>query len=151
MQYDHPEGVFPRMRPRYENENVSYYEDHTFYRETVKSCSIFHEMTGEIGDVVLLHPLMCHSASRNSLRIPRIITNPPVSLKEPFNFDRDDPSQYSLVEKKTLKELGKDRLPGWKIQAERAPVVPERLKVQAEMKKKELERMQGGLVTPSAA
>lgn len=116
----------------------------------MKSCGVFHEMTGEIGDVILLHPLMCHSASRNSLRIPRIITNPPVSLKEPFNFDRDDPSQYSLVEKKTLKELGKDRLPGWKIQAERAPVVPERLKVQAEMKKKELERMQGGLVTPAA-
>jgi len=38
----------------------------------------FVELTGDIGDVVLMHPLMLHSASRNNLRIPRIITNPPV-------------------------------------------------------------------------
>jgi hypothetical protein len=44
-------------------------------------------MTGNVGDVVLMHPLMVHSASRNSLRIPRIIANPPVALKETFEFD----------------------------------------------------------------
>jgi hypothetical protein len=40
---------------------------------------------------------MLHSASKNLLRIPRVITNPPVSLKEPFCFDREDPKDYSLV------------------------------------------------------
>lgn len=53
---------------------------------------------------------MLHSASRNHTRAPRIITNPPVSLKEPFNFNRENPEDYSIVEKKTLKELGVDKL-----------------------------------------
>lgn len=113
-----------------------------FYTELVQSCSEFHEMTGNVGDVILMHPLMVHSASRNGLRLPRIITNPPVSLKEPFNFDRDDPSEYSLVELKTLKELGKDRLRGWKITGTRDSVIPERLKVQRQMKEEELKRLE---------
>ena len=112
-----------------------------FYSDLVRQCNSFHEMTGDVGDVILLHPLMLHSASRNSLRLPRIITNPPVSLKEPFNFDREDPAEYSLVELKTLKELGKDRLPGWKITGAREGVVPERLKVQNRMKEEELKRL----------
>lgn len=112
-----------------------------FYTSIVQQCSQFHEMTGQVGDVILLHPLMCHSASRNSLRIPRIITNPPVSLRQPFNFDREDPSQYSLVERKTLQALGKQRLEGWKTTAERERIVPERLKVQGRMKDLELERL----------
>lgn len=112
-----------------------------FYSSVAKNCKEFHEMTGQVGDVILLHPLMMHSASINSLRIPRIITNPPISLKEPFQFDRDDPSKYSIVECKTLKELGVDRLRGWKIVGDREVVVPERLRIQEEMKKRELERM----------
>lgn len=99
-------------------------------------------MTGNVGDVILLHPLMVHSASVNSLRIPRIITNPPVSMKQPFNFDREDSSQYSIVERKTLHDLGKDRLQGWKIQGGREFVTPDRLKDQEEMKEQELERLQ---------
>lgn len=112
-----------------------------FYDTIVKQCHEFHEMTGNVGDVILLHPLMVHSASVNSLRIPRIITNPPVSLNAPFNFDRDDPSQYSIVERKTLHDLGKDRLKGWKIKGGRDFVVPDRVKAQEEMKRQELERL----------
>lgn len=100
----------------------------SFYSDILKNCSEFHEMTGNVGDVILLHPLMCHSVSVNSLRHPRIITNPPASLRRPFNFDREDPKEYSIVEKKTLEMLGKDRLPGWRIQGKREFVVPERLK-----------------------
>ena len=53
----------------------------------IKGCNKFVEVTGEVGDVVLLHPLMHHSVSKNHLRIPRIITNPPVALKESFKFN----------------------------------------------------------------
>lgn len=113
-----------------------------FYDDIVNNCHEFHEMVGKVGDVILLHPLMCHSASINSLRIPRIITNPPVSLKKPFRFDRDDPSQYSIVERKTLQDLGKERLRAWKIKGKREHVVPERLEVQEQMKELELERLQ---------
>lgn len=112
-----------------------------FYDTIVQQCNEFHEMTGNVGDVILLHPLMVHSASVNSLRIPRIITNPPVSLKAPFDFDRDDPSQYSIVERKTLHDLGKDRLKGWKIRGGREFVVPDRVKAQEEMKRQELKRL----------
>jgi hypothetical protein len=109
-----------------------------------------------MGDVVLMHPLMLHSASRNLLRTHRIIINPPVSLKEPFNFTRSDPSEYSLVEQKTLKELAKilndpsiekglkfpDGTP-WKITGERKSIIPARLKIHAEMRKKEEARLRG--------
>jgi len=45
------------------------------------------------------------------------------------------------VEKKTLKELGVDSLPGWKIKGERRVVVPERVRIQAEMRAQELKRL----------
>jgi hypothetical protein len=86
------------------------YEGREFWQslaahESKISDSSIVEATGEVGDVFLLHPLMLHSASKNLLRKPRIITNPPVSLKEPFCFDREDPREYSLVEQKTLSDL----------------------------------------------
>jgi len=124
---------------------VPQHEGLSFYCEMVQGCtdSSFHEMTGSVGDVILLHPLMLHSASKNGRRQPRIITNPPVSLKEPFNFHRQDcPEEYSLVELKTLKELGKDNLRGWKITARREAVVPERLKVQTQWKEEENARLE---------
>lgn len=122
-----------------------------YYARVIKECHEFHEMTGSVGDVILLHPLMLHSASVNSLRIPRIITNPPVSLNVPFNFDREDPSQYSIVEKKTLQELGKDRLQGWTIKGDRAAVIPARLKAQERMKEQELERLKVAPETPGTS
>ncbi|KAL5341413.1 hypothetical protein BJX70DRAFT_395805 [Aspergillus crustosus] len=149
--YDHPEGVSPLMTPRGQEPQNSGLE---FYISLIRQCSDFREMTGNIGDVVLMHPLMCHSASRNSLRIPRIITNPPVGLKQPFDFDRDDPSQYSLVEQKTLLALGKERLAGWTITADRERIVPARTKAFNEMKEKEEERLrlaQAGTATATAA
>lgn len=75
--------------------------------------SLGTKLTGEAGDVILLHPFMVceivyitihlvsfylplqpHSASKNHRRIPRFITNPPVTLKEPLNLNRDNPDQY---------------------------------------------------------
>ena len=86
-------------------------------------------MTGEVGDVYILHPFMLHSASVNLRRDVRIITNPPVSLKEPFNYDGRDPS---LVEQKTLRDLGHpEGLPHWKITSPRERIVPDRVKVGA--------------------
>jgi len=83
--------------------------------DCIPNCSKFSEMTGKKGDVVLMHPLMPHSAAKNHLRNIRIISNPAVSASEPFNFNRADPSDYSLVELKTLRDLGAKSLPDWKI------------------------------------
>lgn len=102
----------------------------------------FKEATGEVGDVYLLHPLMLHSASKNLLRNVRIITNPPVSLKEPFCFDRADPKDYSLVERKTLNDLGMPNgIPGWKITSPRREWISKRVQRMQEMKRKEIERL----------
>lgn len=77
--------------------------------ELLKECNQFVELTGKRGDVVLAHPLMLYSASRNGLQIPRFITNPKVVLKDHFRFDR--PAEgLSLVEQKTLRALGKPSL-----------------------------------------
>ncbi|KAF2869172.1 hypothetical protein BDV95DRAFT_499042 [Massariosphaeria phaeospora] len=139
----HPEGVSPRMTARRENPLFTQEQGLKWFNALAASMpdEAFVEATGVVGDVYLLHPLMLHSASNNQLRQVRVITNPPVSIKEPFCFDRPD-GDYSAVEKKTLRALGKERLAGWKIQAERQRIVPERMRVQMEMKRKEEERLQ---------
>ena len=105
----------------------------------------FVEVTGSIGDVYLLHPLMLHCASNNKLRQLRIITNPPVSLRQPHNFDRGNAQAYSLVEKKTLKALDVSPevgLQGWKIQAPREEIVPERVRRWEKAREEEKKRLQ---------
>ncbi|KAJ3051326.1 hypothetical protein HK097_007684 [Rhizophlyctis rosea] len=144
---DNPQGVTPRMAPLGKEDQWQYGKELGWYIHNVKNnCQNFAEMTGNLGDVILLHPFMFHSASRNRLRRPRVITNPPVSLKEPFNYDRPNREEYSLVEEKTLRELGaweEGGLKGWKIVGERKRIVPDRLKVQNKMKELEEKRLRG--------
>ena len=45
------------------------------------------------------------------------------------------------MELKTIKELGQENLRDWKITGPRMPLVPERLRVQAEMLRAENERL----------
>jgi len=129
--YNHPQGVLPSMKPVDMSEEEEFNRHELLVKPSLARDEAFHEATGEVGDVFLLHPLMLHSASRNLLRTPRIITNPPVSLKEPFKLNRAD-GKYSLVEKKTLMELGKlgTGLGEWRITGERRNIIPERVKAE---------------------
>ncbi|KAL6705279.1 hypothetical protein ACN47E_007089 [Coniothyrium glycines] len=140
--YEHPEGVSPRMTPRAQNPEFKEEQGLKWFNELAASMpdDAFVEVTGVVGDVYLLHPLMLHSASNNQLRRVRVITNPPVSVKEPFCFDRVD-KDYSAVEQKTMQALGKERLEGWKIHGQRQTVAPARVRIQEEMKRKEEERL----------
>lgn len=138
--YEHPEGVSPRMTPR-GGENFTRETSLDWFNSVAKSCDNFVEATGNLGDVYLMHPLMLHAPSSNALRKVRIITNPPVSLREPFCFDRED-GNYSLVEQVTLRALGKERLSGWKIAGPREGVVPERVRIQERMRMEELKRLE---------
>jgi Phytanoyl-CoA dioxygenase (PhyH) len=88
------------------------------YRAIAKQCTNFVEVTGKMGDVVLLHPFMMHSAAPNLLRIPRFITNPPVDLAEPFRFDKPY-EELSIVERKTVKSIGVEAPYHFEIGAER--------------------------------
>lgn len=141
---DHPEGVLPTglsFTPSTSafpdpKEDPGYWS----HLKEIKRCTEFVEMTGEIGDVVLMHPLMLHSASKNYTRVPRIITNPPVGLKKPFNFARDKDDEYSLVERKTLKALGVDRFE-FKPTTERRRIVPARVVAQNKILEAEKQRL----------
>ncbi|GBE81529.1 hypothetical protein SCP_0312580 [Sparassis crispa] len=119
---------------------------------SIQQCKDFVELTGDAGDVILLHPFMPHSASKNHLRIPRFITNPPVTLKQPLNLNRADPTDYSLVELKILQTLGVDSLPDWKITRDRKRFTPRTRAGKDTMIIEEVERMKahalrtGGIV-----
>jgi len=91
--YEHPEGVDPGT-----------------FGQFISQCTEFEEVTGEIGDFIILHPFMLHASSHNHSGKPRFMTNPPVVLKEPMNLNRDNPDDFSLIERATLHYLGLDRL-----------------------------------------
>ena len=125
-------------------------EDFSVFYATAHASSdeSFHEMTSKKGDVILMHPLMLHSASKNGRRIPRrllspfaslssalrlmflttgIITNPPVSLAAPFQFNKSNPAEYSLIELKTMQDLGgPEKFKDWKITGKREMFLPSR-------------------------
>ncbi|KIJ35524.1 hypothetical protein M422DRAFT_34651, partial [Sphaerobolus stellatus SS14] len=128
--HDRPQGATTMRDP-----------DGTRAVDIIKECNNFVELTGDTGDVFLCHPLMPHSASRNHLRIPRFITNPPVVLKEPLNFNRSNPEEYSLVELKTLRELGVQSLPDWRITGIRSRFTPRTRAGKNARIMEELERM----------
>jgi len=124
--YDHPEGLevpFP------------YLWDH------VKDCKKFVRVTANAGDTFICHNFLPHTASKNHLRNLRVITNPHISLKEPFNFNRPDPSDYSLVEQYILNSLGRKSLPEWHITAPRRSFYPRNYQFKSARLNEELERM----------
>lgn len=90
---DHPEGVDPSFD----------------FGHLIDKCEEFVEVTGEVGDFIILHPYMLHASSNNHSPNVRFMTNPPVVLKEPMNFNRPDPADFSLIELATLHGLGVDR------------------------------------------
>ncbi|KZO95926.1 hypothetical protein CALVIDRAFT_549807 [Calocera viscosa TUFC12733] len=98
--YEHPEGSSDMSDPEGSTVKV--------VPRIVKESKKFVELTGKTGDVFLCHPLTPHSRSINHIRNSRFIINPFVSLKQPFNLNRPNPDDYSLVELKTLKALDAD-------------------------------------------
>lgn len=57
------------MCPR--EEPIVYAVEHSVFNTIIRDASDegFHEMTGKKGDVILMHPLMLHSASENGRRL----------------------------------------------------------------------------------
>ena len=121
---EHPEGILPGGFD---------------FQERIKECRDFEEITGRVGDVVLLHPFVLHTVSQNHNGTARLITNPPVHLKAPMNFARKD-KNYSPVERSILRALNVDSL-DFTPQNPRERIVPERVRRQAKMKEEELARL----------
>ncbi|WP_309719292.1 phytanoyl-CoA dioxygenase family protein [Armatimonas sp.] len=121
----HPEGIRP---------------DGFDFQELVAQCSQFLEATGEAGDVYLMHPYLLHASSKNALRLPRLITNPPVHLKEPMDFNRPD-GNYSLVEAAVLRGLGVESF-DFVPTSPRERIIPERERMQVKMREEEKARLE---------
>ena len=128
---EHPEGVLPGGFD---------------FPGLIGQCREFEEATAEAGDVYLLHPFLLHAASQNPLRVIRIITNPPVHLREPMQFNRANPADFSPVERGVLAALGVDSY-DFKPTNPRERVVPERVKRQERMRQEELERQRQAAAT----
>ena len=129
---EHPEGVLPT--------------DFDFGALT-RQCTELIELTGEAGDVVLMHPYMLHATSQNVIKHGRLITNPPIALREPMQFDRADPGDYSPVERAVLYGLGVDRF-AFQRTGEREMVVPERVIEQQRREAAEAERLAAAGIAP---
>ena len=61
--------------------------------------------------MAIIHPFMVHRVAANPSGRPRFAQFPSMVLREPMDFDREDPGEFSLVELVVLKELGVDRFP----------------------------------------
>ena len=124
----HPEGVLPSGAPG------------ASFGSLINQCQDFVELTGKIGDVVLIHPFLLHASSQNHSGKARFITNPPISLKEPMQFDRSDPADFSPVERAVLLGLGVDRL-DFQPAAPRERIVSEGMKRKQKMLEEEQARL----------
>ncbi|GIJ45329.1 hypothetical protein Val02_22150 [Virgisporangium aliadipatigenens] len=133
----HPEGAYPFPQPPGVDDAPVF-----SFPDLAASCREFVEATGEVGDVYLLHPYVLHAKSQNVLRLPRIITNPPLTLAEPMRFDRSDPNDHSLVERAVLQALDVPRFP-FTPAAERQELVPPRVAIQRERTAEEERRLAG--------
>ena len=120
----HPEGLLPGQ-----------------FGSLIDQCSDFIELTGEAGDVVILHPFVLHAASNNPSGRARFITNPPIALKEPMNFNRANPADFSPVELGVLRGLGLKRL-DFCVTGDRERIVPERVRRQQKMLEEQKKRME---------
>lgn len=121
----------------------------------VEQCSRFAELTGEIGDMAILHPYMLHRACRNRSARPRFIANAALVLAEPLRFDRSRGETYSLVELAVLRALGAARFP-FEIAGEREAFVPgpfrdekQKISERARLDEEMREMAQRGVVTPA--
>jgi len=124
----HPEGLPPQGAPE------------ATFGSLIHQCHDFVELSGRVGDVVLIHPYLLHASSQNHSGKARFITNPPISLKEPMQFNRENPADFSPVERAILRGLGVKRL-DFQSTAPREYIVSEGAKRKAQLLEEEKARL----------
>ena len=80
--YSHPEGLDPPLAAK--------------HCAHVNECKQYSTVVAKKGDVILLHGLLPHAPSPNFLHYARVITNPHVSLRSPYNLNRPDGDYVSV-------------------------------------------------------
>jgi hypothetical protein len=91
----HPEGVRPAGLE---------------IKKLFAECREFVELTGRVGDVVLLHLYLLHAASAIDSGKSRCLTNLPLALKQPLKFQRRVGDPFSPVEQAVLRGLGVEEM-----------------------------------------
>ncbi|KAK3681998.1 hypothetical protein LTR37_020676 [Vermiconidia calcicola] len=124
--YSHPEGLDPPLAAK--------------HCAHVNECKQYSTVVAKKGDVILLHGLLPHAPSPNFLHYARVITNPHVSLRSPYNLNRPD-GDYSLLEQVILRGLGRDSVPEFKPTRERKTWYPRNAGFKRAYATAELERM----------
>lgn len=110
------------------------------FGDALQHCNEFAEAIGNAGDVILCHGYMVHASSANPSGRARFLTNPCHGLREPHNFNRANPADYSPVERAILQGLGVDHL-DFKITTPRERIIPQREIDQAKMLEEERQRL----------
>jgi hypothetical protein len=117
------------------------------FQALARECTRFVELTGHAGDVVLMHPYLLHATSQNVIRHGRLITNPPITLREPLDLDRTAPEDFSAVERAVLAGLEVDRY-DLRRTGERETVVPARVLEQRRREAAEAQRLAAAGISP---
>ncbi|KAF8594591.1 hypothetical protein BDV93DRAFT_458685 [Ceratobasidium sp. AG-I] len=112
--YDRPEGTDIYLRDT----------DGTRAIDAIQKCTKFTELTGKKGDVILIHPLMPHSASNNHKRIPRHVTKLDAVMRAYLPFTRACPCSTSKRKLTALRALGVESLLDWKTAVTRERFLP---------------------------
>ncbi|KZT54113.1 hypothetical protein CALCODRAFT_524925 [Calocera cornea HHB12733] len=107
----------------------------------IKECKVFKQFTAKAGDTILMHAHLPHCVGKNHLRRLRVIANPHVTLKEPFNLNRANPEDYSLCEQVILRALDRSSIPEYRPTAPRAHWYPRNYVAKFSRVQGELERM----------
>ena len=89
----------------------------------IEQCHDFIELTGEPGDLAIVHPYMLHRRTVNPTDRSRFIANLAIVIEKPMCFDRSDEETYSLVELAVLHALSKESVT-FKITTDRRGYIP---------------------------
>lgn len=95
VMYDNPDGWDPPDHDRVLHEAIKRGD-----------CEKFVQIEGKAGDVFITHAMLPHAPGINHLWYPRIITNPHVNLKAPFNLNRPDGNYVSPWHRREPRRLG---------------------------------------------
>lgn len=69
----------------------------------------YREITGQAGDVLFMHPFTVHAGSTNTSARVRVLGHKLFPLREPMNFERNNPSDYSPVELAVVNALSETK------------------------------------------
>jgi hypothetical protein len=116
------------------------------FSSLIPLCHDFVETTARTGDIFLLHPFILHASSQNLSGRPRFLTNPPIGLKEPMNFHRGDPDDYSLVELSVLQALGAEYI-DYNVTGERGRIETDRHRLHRQMLAEQKDRLEAAGAT----